>query len=810
QKTITLLSAKPGTYPKLTPSAPGIPDCARIRADLKAKRAINARKFAPKECRSGDTLASFIGPSSESTKAVDLKKHLEEIDQPVERDDYWSQTDEFMARPPTPAFVPATTGADIATQVEAWELFDFNLEVTPVLEVLVGKTVEQALLEVTEEEELQELRKQQHIQMEIRDADLAEVERLEKRNQRYREEQERRKAQGIQAAWMRKRTADKVAARCFTKAYLEPLLPNVFEQLTQRGYFYDDVEYEIEVQFLEPMVERVLWLNQLEKRARILVDGVIREASGRLPLLDPTLTHFLCRTDLKLGDFEFAVQMHPIVDREAVTQQHTEWRELGRKLMTEALTDLCYPIIELRVAPWMIDETIDFLVQCISVTVRACELIVEKTAREVFEVVLDEIASWMENQVSSTPRKKMDDSETFDQKPKIFLMGLKGSGKSSIRKVVFHKLAPAETLYLESTNKIEKNDISDCSFIKFQIWDFPGHIDFCDSNFLSDTLFSDSGAIVFVIDAQDDYMSALHRLTSTVEYAYKKNPKIKYEVFIHKVDCLLDDQKIEIQRDITQRVNNIVEDIVASHNPVNYNSSNVTIGFNSVVIKMFVNFFLSFVRRKYKKVITSVWNVCLFRFHLTTIYDHSVFEAFSKVVQKLIPYLDAFEDLLNIFISSSVLDKAFLFDVATKIYLATDSTLVDIQTYELCCDMIDVVTNISSIYTPASELSDPPFSEQTSSTIVLNNATVIYLRGINRYMALVCILREESLEKIGIIEYNYQVVKEGIQRMLSVNQQAIKSQRSSICLTDPGNEMAVENGDNAASTNSNLVDDPVV
>lgn len=59
----------------------------------------------------------------------------------------------------------------------------------------------------------------------------------------YREEQERRKAQGMQAAWMRKRTADKVAARCFTKAYLEPLLPNVYEQLTQRGYFYDDVEY---------------------------------------------------------------------------------------------------------------------------------------------------------------------------------------------------------------------------------------------------------------------------------------------------------------------------------------------------------------------------------------------------------------------------------------------------------------------------------------------------------------------------------------------------------------------------------------
>ncbi|VDN44584.1 unnamed protein product [Dibothriocephalus latus] len=51
----------------------------------------------------------------------------------------------------------------------------------------------------------------------------------------------------------------------------------------------------------------------------------------------------------------------------------------------------------------------------------------------------------------------MDSGSTLDEKPKIFLMGLRRSGKSSIQKVVFHKMAPTETLYLESTNKIEKN-----------------------------------------------------------------------------------------------------------------------------------------------------------------------------------------------------------------------------------------------------------------------------------------------------------------------------------------------------------------
>lgn len=35
-------------------------------------------------------------------------------------------------------------------------------------------------------------------------------------------------------------------------------------------------------------------------------------------------------------------------------------------------------------------------------------------------------------------------------------------------------------------------------------------------------------------------------------------------------------------------------------------------------------------------------------FYLTSIYDHSIFEAFSKVIQELIPQLPILENLLNI------------------------------------------------------------------------------------------------------------------------------------------------------------------
>ncbi|KAL7993082.1 hypothetical protein Chor_017338 [Crotalus horridus] len=51
-------------------------------------------------------------------------------------------------------------GNTYALHVLPW-LFDFDIEVKPMLEVLVGKTIEQALLEVMEEEELANLRAHQ-------------------------------------------------------------------------------------------------------------------------------------------------------------------------------------------------------------------------------------------------------------------------------------------------------------------------------------------------------------------------------------------------------------------------------------------------------------------------------------------------------------------------------------------------------------------------------------------------------------------------------------------------------------------------
>lgn len=75
--------------------------------------------------------------------------------------------------------------------------------------------------------------------------------------------------------------------------------------------------------------------------------------------------------------------------------------------------------------------------------------------------------------------------------------------------------------------------------------------------------------------------------------------------------------------------------------------------------------FLSWIKNLWATVQCSLWLSCCTHsdsgssscsccsFYLTSIYDHSIFEAFSKVVQKLIPQLPTLENLLNIFISVS-------------------------------------------------------------------------------------------------------------------------------------------------------------
>jgi Ras-related GTP-binding protein C/D len=218
-------------------------------------------------------------------------------------------------------------------------------------------------------------------------------------------------------------------------------------------------------------------------------------------------------------------------------------------------------------------------------------------------------------------------------------------------------MSPHETLFrLEATQGLERAVVDHTPLCRFTVWDFPG--DYYGED--EANVFGGSTSLIFVVDAQDEpYDHVLQSFTNAVTRALSVNPNIVIEVFINKVDgelFLSDESKYDCRRDIMTQVTDELTDAGVSPDSIHI------------------------------------------RYHLTSIYDHSIYEALSRVVQRLIPQLPTLENLLNVLVSTCSMEKAYLFDVVSKLYISTDPGPVDMQSVELCSDMIDVVLDVSGIY----------------------------------------------------------------------------------------------------------------
>ena len=192
------------------------------------------------------------------------------------------------------------------------------------------------------------------------------------------------------------------------------------------------------------------------------------------------------------------------------------------------------------------------------------------------------------------------------------------------------------------------------SYRNFEIWDLPGQIDFLEQNFDTESIYSSAGAMVWVLDAQDDYIESVQRLTETILQLQQLYPDIKFSVFIHKVDSLSSDFRDEIVRDITQRITDDLNDAGLENPPLS--------------------------------------------FYSTSVYDNSIYEALSKVLQIMNPQLATFEGMLNTIAATCKMQKLYLFDVRSKLYVASDSSPIDMTGYTLCSDYIDTIVDLAEIY----------------------------------------------------------------------------------------------------------------
>jgi Ras-related GTP-binding protein C/D len=350
-------------------------------------------------------------------------------------------------------------------------------------------------------------------------------------------------------------------------------------------------------------------------------------------------------------------------------------------------------------------------------------------------------------------------------------------------------MSPHETLFrLEATQGLERALVDHTPLCRFTIHDFPGDyygqeeedyngggaggsastnnindVDVGDeaaaaaSNAITPNVFASSAptSLIFVVDAQDEpYDHVLQSFTTAVMAATRVNPQCSIEVFINKVDgelFLSDESKYDCRRDVMTQVSDELAD--AGVPP------------DSLQI----------------------------RYHLTSIYDHSIYEALSRVVQRLIPQLPTLENLLNVLVSTCSMEKAYLFDVVSKLYISTDSGPVDMQSVELCSDMIDVVLDVSGIYglgpqqqhhhpqvvAPLSSSAsldydgdidvvdpDSAYDAESASVIRLSNGMVLYLKEVDNMLALVCITRSENFRKKALINFNISCLKRALRALV--------------------------------------------
>lgn len=238
------------TYASLVPQQQ---DPADLRKEREAQRKRLMRANQPKK-RAG-TPEPVAG-----RKHMDIQtdSFLEELTERTVAFEAETQTDFILDRPPSPLFMPAKTGVDIDTQIEDGDLFDFDVECESILDVLVGKTLEQSLTEVLEEEELDSLRRHQEDYEMRRNQEMLEVQRMEAGEKRRQDEMQRRMQQ--QAA---QRESDlimmrKVVSCSVASAHFSSLKSRALAHLLDAGVFSDSSELSVAQNFMPNLLEAVL------------------------------------------------------------------------------------------------------------------------------------------------------------------------------------------------------------------------------------------------------------------------------------------------------------------------------------------------------------------------------------------------------------------------------------------------------------------------------------------------------------------------------------------------------------------------
>ncbi|KAJ1963278.1 GTP-binding protein gtr2 [Dipsacomyces acuminosporus] len=306
---------------------------------------------------------------------------------------------------------------------------------------------------------------------------------------------------------------------------------------------------------------------------------------------------------------------------------------------------------------------------------------------------------------------------------RILFMGMPGTGKTSILRVVFDGVPGYNTVDTLPTREIGAYKL----VAGICVYDFPGLDDNTVDQYTNDAFIfeGENTSLVLVVDSQGESLYTMSSLLSIIRAAQSVNEQIPINIFINKVDGLSTELQQDIQQDVQSRI----------LKEMGYDGLRST----------FVQFFL------------------------TSIYSESIFDALSRVAQRLVPRYGTLQSILDSFYSKSNLEKVFLCDTKTKLYLSTDASPIDPQIHKFTCQTISSLTDLGrvcSYYIPQDD-DDEPIMMNQKLFISLEGNFSIFIYQVDERLSLFCTGHAQVIRQQSLLEFNGAKVARAIRQILS-------------------------------------------
>ncbi|XP_046326730.1 ras-related GTP-binding protein A [Haliotis cracherodii] len=209
-------------------------------------------------------------------------------------------------------------------------------------------------------------------------------------------------------------------------------------------------------------------------------------------------------------------------------------------------------------------------------------------------------------------------------KKKVLLMGKSGSGKTSMRSIIFANYIARDTRRLGATIDVEHSHVRFLGNLVLNLWDCGGQEAFMENYFASqrDNIFRNVEVLIYVFDVESRELEKdMHYYQSCLEAILQNSPEARIFCLIHKMDLVQDDQRELIFRERE-------EDLKRLSKPLNC--------------------------------------TCF----ATSIWDETLYKGWSSIVYQLIPNVQQLENNLKNFADIIDADEVLLFERATFLVIS--------------------------------------------------------------------------------------------------------------------------------------------